>query len=53
VILQQEGACAKRLLERALEVEAALAAEAGAKGLFLLLPMAGGMGAKGRWHDAV
>ena len=53
VILQQEGGCAKRLLECALEVEAALAAEAGAKGLFLPLPMAGGMGAKGRWYDAV
>jgi len=53
VVLQQEGACAKRLLERALEAEAALAAETSVRGLFLTLPMAGGMGAKGRWYGDV
>jgi hypothetical protein len=52
VILQEQGVCAKKLLERGLEAEMALAAEASARGLFLNLPMMGGMGAKGRWYGA-
>jgi hypothetical protein len=53
VILQREGVCARKLLERALEAEAALAAEVSARQMFLALPMTGGMGAKGRWYTDI
>jgi hypothetical protein len=53
VVLQQEGVCARKLLEHTLEAEAALAVELSAGRLFLPWPMAGRMGARERWYAGI